>query len=108
MVCYYGRGKTQTQMSTNQPGLKMGGCASTVGKKGYLARSITRRACSGSTTVCGLSGGGFNCRHGVRGTWSKLITDKYCKKQSNPCFTPQAPSASIGGGVGRHYPMKLY
>ena len=108
MVCYYGRGKTQTQMSTNQPGLKMGGCASTVGKKGYIARYITRRACSGSTTVCGLSGGGFNCRHGVRGTWSKLITDKYCTKQSNQCFTAQAPSASIGGGVGRSGSLKRY
>lgn len=108
MVCYYGRARTRTQMSTNQPGIKMSGCASTVGKKGYIARYITRRACSGSTTVCGLSGNGFNCRHGVRGTWSKLVTDKYCTKQSNPCFTPQPKSASISGGVGRLHQMKLY
>ena len=36
MVCYYGRAKQRTgSVNTNQPGLKMSGCPSKVGRKGY-------------------------------------------------------------------------
>lgn len=109
MVLYYGRAKSRTgSVNTKQLGLKMGGCAGTVGKKGTIARYISKRACSSKKTVCGLSGGGYTCRHGVKGTWNALVVGKWCTKESNPCFIPQPASANIGGGVGRLYIPRLY
>jgi len=44
MVKYYGRARTRTgSVNTNQLGLKMAGCPSTVGKQGRIARYMGRR-----------------------------------------------------------------
>ncbi len=44
MVKYYGRARTRTgSVNTNQLGLKMSGCPSTVGKQGRIARYMGRR-----------------------------------------------------------------
>ena len=44
MVRYTGRARTRTgSVNTNQLGLKMSGCPSTVGKKGRIARYMGRR-----------------------------------------------------------------
>ena len=51
MVLYYGGAKRRTgSVNTKQLGLKMGGCAGTVGKKGTIARYISKRACSSTTS----------------------------------------------------------
>ena len=44
MVRYYGRARTRTgSVNTNQLGLKMSGCPSTVGREGRIARYMGRR-----------------------------------------------------------------
>ena len=88
MVLYYGRAKTRTgSVNTNQLGLKMSGCPSKVGRKGYISRYIARRV-SCSMGVCG-----FPKVHGVRWRHSLRNTIGYCRNPSSKC-------AAAAGGIG--------
>ena len=83
MVLYYGRAKTRTgSVNTNQLGLKMSGCPSKVGRKGYISRYIQRRV---------------NCMEGVCGPLKLYGVERpslstyrnkapYCKNRVSKCL----------------------
>ena len=112
MVCYYGRARQRTgSVNTNQPGLKMSGCPSKVGRKGYINRYIAQRVkCNIQVVGCGTKH--FRCRYGVNGdTASKEAIACACKgpyiigkcnpKGCNNVVQRQLRTAWVGGGVGR-------
>ena len=80
MVKYYGRARQRTgSVNTNHPGLKMSGCPSKVGRKGYINRYIAQRVkCNLQVVGCGTKH--FRCRYGVNGdTASKEAIACACK-----------------------------
>ena len=67
MVKYYGRAKSRIgSVNTNQPGLKMAGCPSKIGRSGRLDRYIGQRV-NCNLEICGYKrkGNWYSCRHGV-------------------------------------------
>jgi hypothetical protein len=106
MVKYYGRARQRTgAVNTKQMGLKMAGCAPTVGKKGTHITLEKRRApCGGSKFSCGLSGKGYTCRYALNGhTAVPSALSKYCVQRGfkgGNCVTPARPYAGQAGGVG--------
>lgn len=109
---YYGRGKQHTGLSTEQPGLKMSGCPSRVGRKGSIAGYISQRVnCSVRTEGCGKKK--MKCLYGVNGdTAGKAALDCMCtgpfrfgvrSAGSNyvKVVKRQARTAWMSGGVGR-------
>lgn len=107
MVKYYGRARQRTgAVNTKQMGLKMAGCAPTVGKKGTLVTLEKRRApCGGSKSSCGMSGCGYTCRYAVNGcTAGLLVKSKYCTYRnvngSGKCVKTASRYAGQSGGVG--------
>lgn len=85
MVKYYGRAKQRVgSVNTNQMGLKMSGCASSIGRQGLYIKYIQTRA------PCNIKYCGPVYYHGV----VIHINDK-------PCLPPQARTATLAGGVGR-------
>jgi hypothetical protein len=107
MVCYYGRAKQRTgSVNTNQPGLKMSGCPSKVGRKGSISRYIAQRVkCNIQVVGCGKKQ--YRCRYGVNGdTASKEALACACKgpyiiKNGNNVVKRQLRTAWVSGGVGR-------
>lgn len=84
MVKYYGRARQRIgSVNTNQIGLNMSGCPSTVGRQGYLNRYIGRR------TQCNLKFCGPVYYHGVM--W---------KRNSGRCVAKAPPGQSFNSGVG--------
>ena len=107
MVKYYGRARQRTgSVNTKQLGLKMAGCAPTVGKKGTLITLEKRRApCGGTKFSCGQSGCGWTCKYAVNGcTASSGALLKYCKYRnvngSGACVKTASRYAGQAGGVG--------
>ena len=107
MVKYYGRARQRTgSVNTNQPGLKMSGCPSKVGRKGYINRYIAQRVkCNLQVVGCGTRH--LRCRYGVNGdTASKEAIACACKgpykiKKGNNVVQRQLRTAWVSGGVGR-------
>ena len=69
MVKYYGRARQRIgSVNTNQPGLKMAGCPSNVGRSGRLDRHVGKRV-NCRLKVCGYkrgpNGKAYRCRYGV-------------------------------------------
>ena len=69
MVKYYGRAKSRIgSVNTNQPGLKMAGCPSKIGRTGRLDRYIGQRV-NCNLKMCGYTRKNttkqYRCRHGV-------------------------------------------
>lgn len=67
MVKYYGRSKQRIgSVNTNQPGLKMAGCPSKIGRSGRLDRYIGQRV-NCNLKMCGYKRNGkwYRCRRGV-------------------------------------------
>jgi len=109
MVCYYGRARQRTgSVNTNQPGLKMSGCPSKIGRKGSINRYISQRVkCNIQVVGCGTEK--FRCRYGVNGdTAGKQARACACKgpytiKKGNNVVQRQLRTAWMSGGVGRIY-----
>jgi len=113
MVCYYGRARHRTgSVNTNQPGLKMSGCPSRVGRKGVIGNYISQRVnCNVKTAGCGTKK--YRCIYGVNGdTAGKDALACACKgpfvigkpTQGNnyaKVIQRQLRTAWMGGGVGR-------
>jgi hypothetical protein len=97
MVRYTGRARTRTgSVNTNQLGLKMSGCPSTVGKKGRIARYMARRV------DCMM---GF-CRpvryHDVIWPRTRMRNQPpFCKRGATRC-------QAAAGGVGTNHNIPYY
>ncbi len=97
MVRYTGRARTRTgSVNTNQLGLKMSGCPSTVGKKGRIARYMGRRV------DCMM---GF-CRpvryHEVLWPRTRMRNEPpFCKRGATKC-------QAAAGGVGTNHNIPYY
>jgi len=118
MVKYYGRARQRTgAVNTKQMGLKMAGCAPTVGKKGTIIRYQGVRApCGGAKFACGLNGSRgvwpgstepirYTCRFGVNADWAgQAAVTAYCQPRpimmGMGCVRNALPTAAAGGGVG--------
>ena len=88
MVRYYGRAKTITgSVNTKQTGLKMAGCPSKTGRKGYISNYIQKRV-NCMDGVCGIP-----LVHGVpwRATYKNFTP--YCSQPTPKC-------AASAGGIG--------
>ena len=100
---------------SNQVGLKMAGCPSTVGKRGLLVRTLGKRV-NCNLKTCGRSRSGLRCLYGVGDAvgWDKDPDDidmnsppikKYCKqviggRNGTYCQWPQPRNRQNAGGVG--------
>ena len=119
MVKYYGRARTRTgSVNTNQPGLKMAGCPSSVGRKGVIDRYIGNRV-NCNLKVCGYRRGAapgarqYRCIQGVNytlntaGNWA--IANKCVLVDptiaNTICENPAPRTRQQAGGVGRKIPQ---
>jgi len=131
MVKYYGRARTRTgSVNTNQLGLKMSGCPSTVGKQGRVARYMGRRVdcmmglckpiryheviwprtrmrnqppfCRAHATKCLAAAGGVGTTHGAIPYYrTPAKGESGCTPYAPPPFTLVAASVATGNnGVG--------
>ncbi len=97
MVKYYGRARTRTgSVNTNQLGLKMSGCPSTVGKQGRIARYMGRRV----DCMMGL------CKpiryHEVIWPRTRMRNQPpFCKAHATKCL-------AAAGGVGTNHNIPYY
>ena len=97
MVKYYGRARTRTgSVNTNQLGLKMSGCPSTVGKQGRIARYMGRRV----DCMMGL------CKpiryHEVLWPRTRMRNQpRFCKPHATKCM-------AAAGGVGTNHNIPYY
>ncbi len=97
MVKYYGRARTRTgSVNTNQLGLKMSGCPSTVGKQGRIARYMGRRV----DCMMGL------CKpiryHEVLWPRTRMRNQPpFCKAHATKCL-------AAAGGVGTNHNIPYY
>jgi len=114
MVKYYGRARQRTgSVNTNQPGLKMAGCLSNVGRKGTLDRVVGKRV-NCNLKVCGyergLNGVQYRCRYGVNYTLNTAgnaavacecvrVDPRFAK---TICENPAPRTRQSAGGVGRN------
>ena len=95
----------RVRTKTNQPGLKMQGSASMLGRRNFLKRSVNRRV----QTTWGLCGHptGYRCMYCVDPeTASKEARDAYCYKASDVtehsvCIAEAPKNQGLAGGVGR-------
>lgn len=111
MVKYYGRARQRTgAVNTKQMGLKMAGCAPTIGKKGTIVRyQAVRAPCGAAKLACGLNGAApsgqrYSCRFGVNASWaSPAAVTAYCEPRplaGLTCVRNARPTAAAAGGVG--------
>lgn len=113
MVKYYGRARQRTgSVNTNQPGLKMAGCPSNVGRKGTLDRYVGQRV-NCNLKVCGYTRGRggrqYRCRYGVNYTLNTagdaavacacVMVDPTVGQTI--CENPAPRTRQNAGGVGR-------
>ena len=97
MVKYYGRARTRTgSVNTNQLGLKMSGCPSTVGKQGRIARYMGRRV----DCMMGL------CKpiryHEVLWPRTRMRNQPpFCRAHATKCL-------AAAGGVGTNHNIPYY
>ena len=88
MVRYYGRAKTITgSVNTKQTGLKMAGCPSKTGRKGYISNYIQKRV-NCMDGICGIP-----LVHGVPWRSSYKNFTPYCSQPTPKC-------AASAGGIG--------
>ena len=95
MVKYYGRARQRTgSVNTNQTGLKMAGCPSTVGRRGVINRYIARRV-NCAMGVCNSKG---IVIHG----WPrpKLLT---FRNKAPYCVAPSSKCLAAAGGIRTTY-----
>jgi len=114
MVYYYGRAKSRIgSVNTNQPGLKMAGCPSNVGRSGRLTRHVARRV-DCNLKVCGYinarNGIGYRCRNAINFLLAdglgRSATAAECvqvdpRLNNTVCINPAPRTRASAGGVGQ-------
>ena len=129
MVKYYGRARTRTgSVNTNQLGLKMSGCPSTVGKQGRIARYMGRRVdcmmglckpiryheviwprtrmrnqppfCQAHATKCLASAGGVGTNHNIPYYRIPAAGESGCTPAAIPLIISAGQSAGNSDFVG--------
>ena len=113
MVKYYGRAKERTgSVNTNQPGLKMAGCPSNVGRSGRLDRYVGMRVNCG-LKVCGYKRGNkaYRCRYGINyiinSVGNKAIKADCVLVNNNTCVKRAPRSRQTAGGIHTIFSPRL-
>lgn len=106
MVRYYGRARQITgAVNRNQPGLKMSGCPSRVGRSARILHYMGGRVnCNIALKPCGANG--YSCMHTLNP--DKVTANalkSYCWKPmaGKKIVNRQLLTAALAGGVNKHY-----
>ena len=109
MVLYYGRAKQRTgSVNRNQPGLKMSGVVSGIGRAGWLVNKMSKRVAGNIAVECVT--GNRQLASQATGLQRKYVgsnpTPQCVTRSPGALLVPAAPrSRQAAGGVDRYYPL---